>query len=110
MCIEAMHIKVWTHAIRIECALKRFDGLVWTGLYMHIYSILLYLWEVSVDSMEKCLGEITRKKGRDFTYLYYRLFMALCLLRDFFYCGGKGMAKEQLDSKKFNVSVYGDHF
>ena len=57
-----------------------------------------------MDSVEKCVGEVPRKKGKDSTHLYYKLFMALTLLREFFYCDGKGIAKEQLDTKKFDVS------
>jgi hypothetical protein len=61
------------------------------------------LWEASVDSVEKCADEIPRRKGKDSTHLYYKLFMALSLLREFFHCDGKGIAKERLDTKKFEV-------
>ena len=37
------------------------------------------------------------------TSTIYKLFMALSLLREFFYCDGKGIQKEQLDTKKFEV-------
>ena len=59
-----------------------------------------------MDSVEKCADEIPRRKGRDSTHLYYKLFMALSLLREFFYCGGKGIQKEQLDTKKFEVCCF----
>ena len=71
---------------------------------MLTHSILLCLWEALVNSVEKCLDEIPRKKSKDSTHLYYKLFMALSMLREFFHCGGKGMTKEQLDTKKFDVS------
>ena len=57
-----------------------------------------------MDSVEKCVSEVPRKKGKDSTHLYYKLFMALSLLREFFCCGGEGIAKEQLDTEKFDVS------
>ena len=56
--------------------------------------------------MEKCVDEIPRKKGKDSTHLYYKLFMALSLLREFFHCDGDGIAKEQLDTKEFEVCCY----
>ena len=56
-----------------------------------------------MDSVEKCADEIPRRKGRDSTHLYYKLFMALSFLREFFCCDGKGIAKELLDTTKFEV-------
>jgi hypothetical protein len=56
-----------------------------------------------VDSVEKCADEIPRRKGRDSTHIYYKLFMALSLLREFFYLDGRGITKERLDTKKFEV-------
>ena len=80
----------------------------WNYLHAHICSILLCLWEASdsVDPVEKYVGEITRKKGKDSTHLYYKLFMALSRLRDFFYCGGKGTTKQQLDRNSMLVIVH----
>ena len=71
-------------------------------------SILLCLWEASdsMDPVEKYVGEITRKKGNDSTHLYYKLFMALSRLRDFFYCGEKGITKQQLDRNSMLVVVH----
>ena len=47
-----------------------------------------------MDSVERSADEIPWRKGGDSTHLYYKPFMALSLLREFFYCGGKGIQKE----------------
>lgn len=72
----------------------------------HIHSILLYLWQVSVDSVDKCLGQISLKKGTDSAKLHHKLFVTLKVMREFFHCDGEGVTNEQLDTKKFRVSVH----
>ena len=49
--------------------------------------------------MEKYVD--ARREGKDSTHLYFKVFMALNVLRE--YCDGEGIAKELLDTKKFEV-------
>ena len=68
------------------------------------YSILLHVWRVSLDTMDKCVLKSSAKKGTNITHLHQRLFTALQTMRDFFYCEGEGLSDKELDSEKYNVT------
>ena len=63
------------------------------------------MWEGSVESVEKYADEISQRRDKESSHIYYRLFMALSLLREFFYLDGDGIAKKLLDTKKFEVCL-----
>jgi hypothetical protein len=61
------------------------------------------MWQVSVDSVEKCLDEAPLKKGSNSAQLHQRLFTTLKTMRDFYYCGGDGLDDKALDSDDYKV-------
>ena len=68
-------------------------------------SILRHMWQVSVDSVEKCLEETPLKKGTDSAKLHQRLFTTLKTMRDFYHCGGDGLQDKELDSELYKVAA-----
>ena len=61
------------------------------------------MWQVSVDSVDKCLEEAPLKKGSNSAQLHQRLFTTLKTMRDFYYCGGDGLPDKNLDSDCYKV-------
>ena len=73
-------------------------------MYMYLgCSILFHMWQVSVDSVEKCLDEAPLKKGSNSAQLHQRLFTTLKTMRDFYRCGGDGLDDKVLDSNNYKV-------
>ena len=75
-------------------------------------SILDHMWQVSVDSVEKCLDEAPLKKGTNSAQLHQRLLTTLQTMRDFYHCGGDGLQDEDLDTENYKVicnTCYGYH-
>ena len=72
-------------------------------MYACVYSILHHVWRVSVDSVEKCLGEIPLKKGTDSAQLHQRLLTTLQIMREFYHCGGDGLDDKDLDTGEYKV-------
>ena len=65
------------------------------------------MWQVSVDSVDKCLDEAPLKKGTNSAQLHKRLFTTLKTVRNFYHCGGDGLCDEDLDSDLYKVWVRG---
>ena len=73
-------------------------------MYMYLgCSTLFHMWQVSVDSVEKCLDEAPLKKGSNSAQLHQRLFTTLKTMRDFYYCEGDGLDDKVLDSDNYKV-------
>ena len=66
-------------------------------------SILHHMWQVSVDSVDKCLEEAPLKKGSNSAQLHQRLFKTLQTMRDFYHCGGDGLDDKDLDTECYKV-------
>lgn len=63
------------------------------------------MWQVSVDSIEKCLEDAPLKKGTDSAQIHQRLFTTLETMRDFYSCGGDGLEDKELESENYMVKV-----
>ena len=70
---------------------------------MYVSSILHHVWRVSVDSVDKCLGEAPLKKGTDSAQLHQRLLTTLKTMREFYHCGGDGLDDRDLDTEEYKV-------
>ena len=68
-------------------------------------SILRHMWQVSVESVEKCLEEAPLNKGTDSAQLHRRLVTTLETMKDFYHCGGNGLQEKELCSDCYKVII-----
>lgn len=66
-----------------------------------LHSILIDLWEVTLQSLQKALSNVPKKLSS--RYLYKRMYNALQMLREFFHAGGNGVAEADLESEIYHV-------
>ena len=73
-------------------------------LHYCLLSILINLWEVTVQALQKALSNVPKRLTSQ--YLYERMYNALRRLWEFFHADGNGVTKEDLDSSEiYKVSV-----